>query len=49
MADADTVALVRQLDAAIAAVDGVGFRVTPFERSDGLSDALGFTAPAASG
>jgi threonine synthase len=44
MADADTVALVNELDAAIAAVDGAGFRVTPMGRQGGLSDALGFTA-----
>ena len=34
--------LVTSLDAAVAAVDGRGFRVTPFFRSPGLSDALGF-------
>jgi len=43
MVDADTVALVRQLDDAIAAVDGTGFRTTPLARADALSDALGFT------
>ena len=41
-ADART-ALVRELDDAVRAVDGTGFRVTPFARSDALSDALGFT------
>jgi threonine dehydratase len=35
-------ALVRELDDAIATVDGSGFRVTPFARSAELSDALGF-------
>jgi threonine synthase len=35
-------AMVRQLDADIAAVAGVGFHVTPFERAAALSDALGF-------
>ena len=34
--------LVERLDAAIARVDGGGFRVTPFARSAGLSDELGF-------
>ncbi len=37
------VALVERLDAAVAAVDGTGFRVTPFARSDGLSERLGFS------
>ncbi len=36
-------ALVRQVDADVAAVAGIGFHVTPFERADGLSDALGFS------
>jgi threonine synthase len=35
-------ALVRQLDAQVAAVAGTGFRVTPFSRSAALSDALAF-------
>ncbi len=34
--------LVASLDAAVAAVDGHGFRATPFSRSPDLSDALGF-------
>src|SRR5580698_8994339 len=34
--------LVAALDAAVAAVDGHGFRATPFFRSRELSDALGF-------
>jgi len=34
--------LVASLDAAVAAVDGHGFRATPFFRSPGLSDVLGF-------
>ncbi len=42
--DADYVALVERLDAAVAAVDGHGFRITPFSRSDALSEALGFSA-----
>ena len=36
-------ALVRQVDGRVEAVDGIGFRVTPFERADALSEALGFT------
>jgi threonine synthase len=35
-------ALVRRLDTRVAAVDGHGFRVTPFRRSAKLSKALGF-------
>ncbi|MBP1706248.1 MAG: Pyridoxal-5'-phosphate-dependent enzyme, beta subunit, partial [Chloroflexi bacterium] len=42
--DAEYVALVERLDAAVARVDGHGFRVTPFGRSDALSDRLGFSA-----
>jgi threonine synthase len=34
--------LVDELDVAVAAVDGRGFRATPFFRSPGLSAALGF-------
>ena len=34
--------LVTALDAQVAAVDGHGFRATPFARSQDLSDALGF-------
>ncbi len=37
------VGLVHRLDRAVAAVDGHGFRITPFERADALSAALGFT------
>lgn len=37
-------ALVAELDAAVAEVDGTGFVTTPFGRSDALSDALGFSA-----
>jgi threonine synthase len=44
MADATAVALVRELDDAIASVDGHGFGVTPFARSATLSDELGFEA-----
>jgi threonine dehydratase len=36
--------LVHRLDRAVATVDGHGFRVTPFERADVLSERLGFTA-----
>jgi threonine synthase len=35
--------VVRDLDARVAAVDGRGFRVTPFFRSEGLSRSLGFS------
>lgn len=42
MAEAARTALIRQVDAAVAAVAGTGFRVTPFERADALSEALGF-------
>lgn len=34
--------LIAEVDALIAGVDGRGFVTTPFERADGLSDALGF-------
>ncbi len=44
LADEELVALVRDLDERVAAVDGHGFAVTPFARSDGLSDGLGFAA-----
>jgi threonine dehydratase len=37
-------AMVGDVDAAIATVDGTGFHITPFERADALSDALGFGA-----
>lgn len=36
--------LVVDTDAAVSAVDGTGFHVTPFGRSDELSDELGFDA-----
>lgn len=42
MTEAARTALVRQVDADIAAVAGTGFHVTPFGRADALSDALGF-------
>jgi threonine dehydratase len=38
------VALVTELDAAVALVAGTGFVITPFERSAALSDELGFAA-----
>jgi threonine synthase len=44
MPDAAYRALVASLDASVAAVDGHGFRVTPFFRSAPLSESLGFTA-----
>ena len=37
-------ALVRQLDARVATVDGTGFRTTPFARADRLSADLGFNS-----
>ncbi len=42
MADEEFLALVEGLDSAVAAVDGVGFRATPFQRSEHLSQSLGF-------
>ena len=36
-------ALVRDVDARVAAVSGSGFIITPYERADALSDALGFS------
>ena len=44
MASSDRLALVRELDDAIAAIDGTGARITPCLRADALSDALGFTS-----
>jgi threonine synthase len=44
LSDGDYVALVRDLDAAVARVDGAGFRVTPCSRHDELSAALRFDA-----
>ena len=41
--DADYVALVERLDAAVAELDGHGFRATPFARSGVLSERLGFS------
>ena len=41
--DDDYVALIDRLDAAVAAVDGHGFRVTPFARNGPLSAALGLS------
>ncbi len=45
LSDAALVELVGDLDERVAAVDGHGFRTTPFFRSDELSVELGFTAP----
>ena len=44
LSDADLVTLVERIDAAVAAVDGHGFRETPFARDAALSDRLGFSA-----
>jgi threonine synthase len=41
--DAAYVRLVERLDAAVAAIDGAGFRATPFARNAALSERLGFT------
>jgi threonine synthase len=43
LADADYLAVVDGLDAALVAAHGRGFRVTPLGRSDPLSSALGFS------
>ncbi len=43
VSDAAYLDLVASLDAAVAEVDGRGFRATPFFRSGALSDALGFS------
>jgi threonine dehydratase len=42
MTDESYVEMVRELDAAVAGVDGRGFRTTPFGRQADLSDRLGF-------
>jgi threonine synthase len=42
--DDDYIGMVERLDTAVAAVDGHGFRVTPFTRSGPLSAALGLSA-----
>jgi len=42
--DADFVALVKRLDAAVAEVEGHGFVVTPLVLSDALADAVGIVA-----
>ena len=42
MTEAARTAMVTEIDADIATVAGTGFHVTPFERADALSDALGF-------
>ena len=44
LGDAELAELIRRLDDAVAAVDGHGFRTTPFFRSPELSDVLGFSA-----
>ncbi|HXZ83094.1 MAG TPA: pyridoxal-phosphate dependent enzyme [Acidimicrobiales bacterium] len=45
ISDERFVELVRDLDAAVARVDGRGFVSTPFARSENLSRALGFVEP----
>lgn len=44
LSDERFVEMAAQLDAAVARVDGRGFRITPHRRNDALSDALGFEA-----
>ena len=44
LSDAEYRAIVSSLDAAVAAVDGRGFRTTPFVRAGELSTRLGFAA-----
>ncbi len=44
MSDADFVALVEELDRAVAAVDGRGFVTTPFAGSGALGESLGFAS-----
>ena len=41
MSDDDLVAAVTRIDRAVASVDGSGFVITPFDRDDAASDALG--------
>jgi len=44
--DGDVVDFIERLDHDLARVDGAGFRITPFERSDTLSERLGFAGHA---
>jgi threonine synthase len=44
VAPGDRLALAERVDAAVAAVDGTGFRITPCRRADELSAVLGFSA-----
>ncbi len=44
MSDAEACALISGLDAEVAALEGHGFRETPFGREEALSEALGFSA-----
>lgn len=43
MTEVARAAMIRQLDADVARVAGIGFQSTPFDRADALSQALGFT------
>ena len=43
LSDAMRESIIRELDDAVKAIDGVGFTRTPMLRADALSDALGFT------
>jgi threonine synthase len=44
LSDEEFCSIVRRLDREVAAVDGHGFAATPFQRSAGLSERLGFSA-----
>jgi threonine synthase len=44
LSDSAHVRSIRELDGAVAQVDGHGFEVTPFGRADQLSDRLGYAA-----
>lgn len=46
LSDNEFVAMVRRLDDAIAAVDGKGFRITPYAASHVLAPAIGLQPPA---
>jgi len=45
LSDETFVEIVRRLDEAIARVDGHGFRITPYAKTDALGRALGFSEP----
>lgn len=43
LTDSERESIVVEADDKVAGVAGTGFKITPFARADGLSDALGFT------